>query len=415
MKAVTKSGVAGDTVFILLASVVSQAAAAGSYLLLARSVGPEDFGSAIAISGLVLSLVGLAEFGTSNLVTREIAAQKITLADAFHGVLSRSLVMTGAGAGLAIVLDLIEQVTGAEAFMVAILVAGMSLSTGLQGIMRGRRRVRLASWLGASDKLVGLAIVGATLLTGQRTAVLTLLAALSVGPWLVSAYIGVALLSESGTRRLRWVHPYRGSLGFGLTSSVTSVQTVDATAIAWLAGPAAAGQFGAVSKWVAPFNLVVAALSQAALPRLAAARTTSLALRELTHGLWAPALSCIAALITAIASPWVVELLLGSAFAGSASVLSLVALATIPAGASQIALTLLQARGAEGRAARNIVAAVVLQLAAICVGSVLFGAVGSGAAILVTQTMLAGLLIREVRTLLRSERQVPPRMHESVR
>jgi O-antigen/teichoic acid export membrane protein len=399
------SGVASDTVFILLASITSQAAAAGTYLIVARSAGPTGFGHALAMSGLVLSLVGLAEFGTSNLATREIAADRVTVTSALHAALSRAMVMTVAGVGVAAIMRAVGQATNSEATMVVVLVAGMSLSTGLQGLMRGVRRVRLASWLGASDKVLGLAIVIVTLMTGHQAGVMTLLLALSAGPWLVSFYVIALLISSQEVKRPRWAHPYKGSLGFGLTSSVTSVQSIDATAIAWLAGPSAAGQFGAVSKWVAPFNLVVAALSQAALPRLAAASTTALALKVLMQGLWAPGLSCAAALITAVISPWIVGILLGSAFSGSAPILSLVALATIPAGASQIALTLLQARGAEGRAARNIVLAVVMQLVAICLGSMLFGAIGSGAAILMTQTLLAGMLVREVQVLLMSEKK----------
>lgn len=48
---------------------------------------------------------------------------------------------------------------------------------------------------------------------------------------------------------------------------------------------------------------------------------------------------------------------------------------------------------------------VVMQLTAICIGSWFFGAIGSGAAILVSQALLAALLAKGVLVLVRSEQQ----------
>lgn len=114
-----------------------------------------------------------------------------------------------AGGCVATALWAMGQTTGAEAFIAALLIAGMSLSAALQGILRGLQQVRLASWLGAADKVLGLLIVIAVLATGREAGLLTLLVCLSTGPWLVSLYLCAFLAPMVAARRPRWVHPYK--------------------------------------------------------------------------------------------------------------------------------------------------------------------------------------------------------------
>ncbi len=399
----TKRSLSHSTILVLISSVVSQASVAATYLIVARSEGPAEFGRVMALVSLILSAVGLLEFGTSTLLTREIASNRMTLRQAAHGLFSRMLVMLGVAAFIAVGLLALRRASPAEAMMLALLAMSMTLSTGLQGVIRGLGKVQAASWLGATDKCVGFLVVAIDLVWRHNASGLSLMLGLTLGPAVVSMYILGWLLLRVPPSPVRWVHPYKGAFSFGLTSAVTSVQTLDTTAIASLAGTEAAGQFGAVSRWVGPLNLIVAAFTQAAFPALAADVSSAIAFKRLMSGAWILGLSWAAALLTALLSPWLVDLLLGSEYRHSAPVLSLMALATVPAAISQVTLMLLQARGDERRAAGRITAAVVLQLLMVSLGSVLFGSLGAAGAILLTQALLAAVLGKQVRRLLREE------------
>ena len=396
-------GLGRTSALVLLSFGTAQATSAITFLFAARHAGPEAFGRVVSLVGVVATVVGIVDFGGNTLVTREVAARRMSLAGAAGRITTKALVMAALGAILGMALRLVNLVTLTEAALAGLCGVAMTVSLGLQCILRGIGKATISGWLSALDKVLGLGtFTGLSAFVGLRPS-LALLVALCAGPVIASTLGALWLALTVGVRRIRLISPYRGSLGFGLTSTATSLATLDAPTIAAIGGSVAAGHYGAVARWVNPLNLVSSAFVQAALPVLTAEPSTRSAMRRLRSGGWLLAASWVFAAATAALSPWMVPRLLGPGYEHSAPVLALLALSTIPSGISQVALTMLQARGRENAAAGRMLVAVFTQLLSIGIGSAILGGAGAAVGVLGAQVMLVLLLIREVLHLLVKE------------
>jgi O-antigen/teichoic acid export membrane protein len=97
--------------------------------------------------------------------------------------------------------------------------------------------------------------------------------------------------------------------------------------------------------------------------------------------------------LVAVFAPLAVHILLGEQYQGSAAVLRLLAIATIPAIVNQICAVSLQSLGHDRAVAGMVSGAVLVQLVLVCVLASAHGALGAGVALLIMQcTLMLALL-----------------------
>jgi hypothetical protein len=120
-------------------------------------------------------------------------------------------------------------------------------------------------------------------------------------------------------------NPWSGARNFGLAGVANSAQTLDLPLLTLVGGPVASGLYGAVSRWTQPMSLLATAFASASAPFAANAGTMRGALASLRRGLWMPVAAIVLALTVFALSPWIVDLLLGQTYEGSAAVLRIAA------------------------------------------------------------------------------------------
>lgn len=115
-----------------------------------------------------------------------------------------------------------------------------------------------------------------------------------------------------------------------------------------------------------------------------------------------PALAMMVAAVLAFSSTWLVETLLGSSYRGGATVLTVLALAAIPAVLNQPLFVALQFLGRDGAVALILASVVLLQLALVAVLAPHVGALSCALAVLAAQVLqLVSFLLlaaHEIRT-----------------
>jgi O-antigen/teichoic acid export membrane protein len=188
-------------------------------------------------------------------------------------------------------------------------------ANGALAAVRALRSPAWAGWLTAA----GNAVFAATCVFGVDAAAWG-----AVASWLVTASVAIVILprtnSERSTRRIG--NPWSDSSAFGVVGIAVGSLLLLTPIIGVIAGPEAAGNFAAVSRWVAPAALLPSAFSSLAFPRFARATTYKVASRMLLDGVPLLAVSAVALHLLAVFSEQLVSLVLGTEYVASASVLT---------------------------------------------------------------------------------------------
>ncbi len=179
-----------------------------------------------------------------------------------------------------------------------------------------------------------------TLLCDRSTGLVILLLALAGGVPPITAYwlamsCGVVaslacglIVNSAGIqmfRGTRLANPWRGCQGYAASSASISVATLDVTLLGVTSGAYQAGIYGAVNRWTQPIQLLADSFSQVAAPFMAAAATGRAAVSLVRRSLWIPALGLVVAVAMAVLAPFLIQVLLGPAYAKSAPTLALLA------------------------------------------------------------------------------------------
>lgn len=379
------------------------------YLVVARASEPSEFGSAMAAIGVGTFLAVLLDFGTVNLVIREVAAGHSAAADFARRYVTKLVLIFGCAAVYTAAM-LLPKFSSVEPTWRA-----LGLVTGLLAIaqisyapLRAKADFARVSLSVVSDKGTGLAVIVGLVFLLHRSADFLWLA-LSAGS-LVSALFSYrgwpdqfkAAVRASIRQPRTWrTNPWRGSLHFGLGSIFVAMGSLDVTVTSAVAGTHTAGTYAAVNRWVRPMGLVMSGYTQSAYPHVSEAKTNRAAWERAIHGrvLLVPLIFVVIA-IAAAAQPLVL-LLLGPEFHGSADALRLLALAMIPSFISQPLFMYLQARGRERWTSRVVSASVPTQLLLVALLAVIWGAVGAAAGYLFSQLASCIMLVALVRQHLR--------------
>ncbi len=381
---------------------VAQLAVALAYLIAVRSTPPEEFGRVAAVLAAAIVAAGLFDFGSNASAIRDLSREDISYEHFAARMQTKFVIAATAGAVTALALVV---ASAPPVWLTAIpvafsLVAAQTATTPL----RARTLGGVVAGVTVIDKCIALAIMAVAGAVGQASADL-LWVALTAGGLASSLLAAVATRRRGiphlsvGSRRL--ANPWAGSSRFGVTSAFISIQSLDLVLLALVAGPAEAGIYGAVNRWIAPMGIIAFGYSQSHAPFLARAATPAEARRTMREGAWLLAIAAAAGLFMAAAARPLVDVLLGTSYAGSAAVLSLLAVGASFSVLNQPMLVFLQARGREGVASRAVAAAVVAQLLLLLPLADARGALGAATAMLVAQLTLlitCAILVARTRT-----------------
>lgn len=369
------------------ATGAGQVLTAVMYAVAARLSGPEVFGaiaSAVSAGSLV---AGLADFGSNEYLTRELATGR--LKNAQFCTRARSKLLLGGVWAVFVGLALYTLWPVSMLWFAALPGFSVLLLQTLQTYFRGRLRSEIVAFTTLLDRLLA---AGCFLLLIEFGigASWALGISIVVGDFIAAA--ACRLLAQDGWKLSgscrNWDNPWRGAGFYGFASSSNSLRALDVTLVGVFSSVSQAGVYASVNKWTAPMSLLVFAFASTAAPYFAQSQGIRGSLSTVRRGLWMPLIALIFASLGVAFAPAVVKVVLGSEYSESAEVLRVLFLATIPSMANQIAATLMQSQGMDKEIAFLSVPSALVQLGLILALCPTFGATGGALASLFSEVLL---------------------------
>lgn len=372
---------------LLAGSVVAQLLVASTFAYAARELGRPVFGLVVALLGVGAVGQDLLDFGTSQWLSRELAAGRISTTAA-RAALRRRAALTCAVCTVGVTAAVAARAPLAPALATGGYVAAAVGNAGAHARLRAAGLFRRAALHLVVERLAWLTLAIAVVAAkpDRATAAAGLVGAMALAYGGSTACAPRVTGRPAADRGVALGQLYRRSVSFGLLGLSSDLQQLDATASAALAGVGIAADVGIASKLTGPVGLVAASVSQVAFRGVArggheADRTARTALR-LSGGL---------GLLVAAASPmlpFLAVVVLGRQYGHAGSAIIVYALGTAVAVLNQPLAGVLAARGQDGVASRIIAASVVIGLV---LGSLLvrpLGAVGMGIGFALTQLLI---------------------------
>ncbi|MBF4624222.1 oligosaccharide flippase family protein [Clavibacter sp. VKM Ac-2872] len=390
-------GLGRQATFLAASTAGAQILTALIYLFAARVSGPTDFGQVVTAIAIATSAVGVLDFGTNSLWIRETAKGALTTHDLARRALAKIVIALVVFSVGAVVLYLVSP--NPWLWTAGPIGLFLLISQTAQVPLRAHSRIGVVALSLVTDRVVGMLVLFAGMLMGADGAASLWLA-------LVCGSIGSTLLLLSqmpGRKRLLVTPelrrlPWRGSGFYGLSSMAATSQVLDVAIMSAVAGPAAAGIYGAVNRWTQPMGLAVSAFAAAAVPVVARAQSWSAAWPQVKRALWLPGAALAACVVVIIGAPTFVDILVGDAYAESATVLRVLAFGTLFAIVNQPVAVFLQSLGRDREVSFVTLGLVALQLALVAVLASVYGSVGAAFAFLVAQAVMLLLLLSLTRT-----------------
>ncbi|MDI9628060.1 MAG: oligosaccharide flippase family protein [Acidobacteriota bacterium] len=365
---------AGQLVMVVVQAVV------------AREIGASRFGVLASALALAATLSGFIDFGAGAYWIREVSSGRMTAED------FRSRSAGKIAVGLLIACGLFVVGTSGVAFALLVPASGFLLasvwSQTLQtALIAAGMNVRLSVIALIERLTLGFAFLflSRTSLSVEFVFVLAYLCGSAVTVWLASRS---ARHLRPDLRHVGWRRTWSGAGYYGLSTSLISLQSTDVLIAGAIAGQDVAGSYGAVARWTMPIVLASQAFAVLLNPVVASARDRLEVWKRLRGALWLPSLSIVSAIAMLIVAEPLILFVLGSGFQASVMTLRFLALAAGLSACSQVAFTVLQARGRERVAARALALSVSTQLALVAPLAQLMGAAGVALAALAGQGAL---------------------------
>lgn len=328
-----------------LAMGLAQAFTGLGFIVIARRVETSLFGLFAATYGASTTFGLIVDFGSSQRITRELAAGRAS--DWFASWLIRRTVI--AMPFVALFSFGCSRVTGQRLGVAASIAlssqpAAMLFAAGCLAACRALRTPLLASWAVAAGNfaflVVALVVDDSNLILGASVA--------ATGSWLVTASACLLLLRKRVARTADSPgNPWVGSSAFGLFGVAVAAQGLDLAVLSASVGPSIASTYAAVARWIQPLMMLAQALAAQLYPSLSRAQGTKEAVKVLRTGRTFNAFALCCAALLAMAAPLLVSLLLGPRYEEAGHLLRLLSVACIPALLAQPRVALLQARHME--------------------------------------------------------------------
>ncbi|MBT2534313.1 polysaccharide biosynthesis C-terminal domain-containing protein [Arthrobacter sp. ISL-48] len=386
-----------QTFMLAFSTAIGQLIVALMFIWTARSEGPEMFGPVVAAISAGSTLAGFVDFGSNSLWVRELATQRMSLASVGHRLASKLAVGALVAVGWSAIFAMVAPAT--QLWIAGPIAVSVILSQSFAVPLRAAGRSDLVAIGMLVDRLVAISAFS-VLLAVQIEPTLALWLSMTVGPVTASA-VSRWVLSGSQKPTLKFspqLNPWKGSRHFGLSSAAVSAQTLDISIMDFIAGPAAAGLYGAVNRWTQPMSLLAGAFTTASTPIVAQAATWKDAWPKVKRSAWlvlGAVFMCVA--VAYLADPLVI-ILVGPEYADAGKVLQFLALGTIGAVLNQPLASFLQSLGRDRIVSTIVTSGVAVQLALVAFLSLQLGAFGASLAFCALQTMILILLILAIVT-----------------
>jgi O-antigen/teichoic acid export membrane protein len=380
---------------LAFSTAIGQVIVAVLYIWTARVEGPESFGPIVAAIAAGSTLAGLIDFGANSFWVREMASSRMDLESLGMGIATKiftGFVLCSCWCAVNIFVWPSMQLWIAGPIAISIL-----LSQCFAVPLRAAGRSDLVALGTMVDRTVA-ACLFATLLILGVDATLALWSSMSAGPIAASVLTRWVLSGDlkPPLRLVKGHNPWQGSKHYGLSSVAVSAQTLDLSIMNMVAGPAAAGLYGAVNRWTQPMTLLAGAFTNSAAPIVARAASWKQAWPQVKRSallLVGAVVTCIA--VALLADP-LVTVLVGPEYDNSGTVLQVLALGTIGAVLNIPVASFLQSLGRDRAVSAIITTGVLIQLGLVACLSLQYGALGASLAFCVLQALILVSLIAAV-------------------
>lgn len=389
----TPRSLGARTLAVTAISAATSLASLGFYAAAARKTDVGAFGSSMQTLTLVWAAAGFVDFGSNLLWTRELAAGRRSRWQWAEWFLAKRRVALLIFAGLvSIGIGLHESSVVASGPLIFMNI----MTAAIQVPIRADGRVATAQMIALVERICGVALI---VLTPVSFAGSPLLGAALLSGCVALAVSAMALgpgrLARNGNTARIW-NPWCGTAQLGLSGLLPGVQGLDLNVLGALSGPSSAGAYAAVTRWTNPMGMTASAFSQSALPTFAASDGSRRVLLHAMRAGWLIYVGVACCLAVFCLSPLIVAGLLGNQYGESASVLRLLALATIPSLFTQPCATFLQATRRSGIALISLTAGAAAQFLTLILLAPTLGALGAACGFLVGQTVSLVLLGKAV-------------------
>jgi O-antigen/teichoic acid export membrane protein len=380
---------------------LAQLLTALAYWLVARALGPAEFGRVAAYVGIAMLVAAAADLGFGSWVVRQLV--RTESADLFATSLGVRLVVALMVAGVWLAATLALWLLGLSpgyAVLFAVWIGLTLLWSTILAPLQAAQRMGEVAIATVVERLVLVLAVLAAVALGQDAASLAI--GLALGS--ATAMVVALALVDRGMRRItlpsvREIGSFlKASSGFTASSIALQVQRLDVAVVGAVAGAYTAGIYAAPSRLTNALGILPTAFSAALFPQ-AAREKGSVWNKNFIRSL--AVLSVIILLIFTpifVFSNQLVALFLGDEYAGSAAVLRVILVGMFFATINQPIAVTYQARGREHSVAVTFVVGVAIGLSATCIGAAAAGAVGAAMGFVALQlTILSGLAVLTVK------------------
>lgn len=381
---------ASPAVSLAAATVCAQLVLAAELVVATHNMPVSRFSEvALAISlGMVGALV--FDFGSNLYSVRELASGSTSekcYAERLFCKLSIAVTLSGAGIFLC-------RVLGPN----AILVGGLALffaQVAVQAIavpFRAKDMASTPAWFGVASRSGGLVFLLTVDAVAQSPhAVLATLVCQDL-----LALVGTA--AEGGRRGLlrgtrpAWRNPWAGSCRYGVASLGVGMAQLDIVVLGAAGGASAAGVYGAVNRWIQPFNMLAASVAITITPSVAKYPTWTRLWQVIRSHRLLLVTASIGGVGVAVSSHGLVNVLLGDGYEEAAWPLSLLGLGAAFAVWSQPLAASMQALGREGLVSWLLPSVNAARLILIAVSADVLSASAAAGAYLVSQAVILMVL-----------------------
>ena len=375
-------------VSLAAATVCAQSVIAAELVLVTHHMPASRFSEIVIAISVAMVCALFFDFGSNLYSVREIARGSLAPHRYAERLVIKVLIATSLSCGAVLFWGFFGSVA-LVAGSCSLFVAQVSLQ-GIAVPFRAVGRASTPAWLSVGSRLLGF---GSLFCLGGILESSSLVIAVLVCQDLLG--LGVAAAVGRGFGLLQGVRPalcspWSGSSRYGFASLGVGLAQLDVVVLGATAGAPAAGIYGAVNRWVQPFNMLAASVAITVTPLVAQDPTLNRLWQAIRSHRMLLGSASLGAVGVALCSDWIVGLLLGEGYKDAASPLLLLGFGVALAVWSQPLAATMQALGRERLVAWLLPSASVARLVTIALTAETLSANAAAASYVAAQ---AGILI----------------------
>lgn len=343
-------------------------------ILLAREIGPRDFGIIAAFTAAQVVCIGISSLNSPTFVSREVVLNEWEMARASLR-LNRYLT-----AGTVVALGILSAIVIRDPWLL-VAVIGNSLAVSSEATADARLALsyaqgRMSAPIVSITSRASTSLLLYILLTFSGVNILLSFGIARIASAIVGNVIAVSMTSLPNGEIASLGKVFRVQLPLAAALAMGSLRSLDNILVTLAVGPTASGTYAAVSKVLQPFTIAPMALAPVLIPKAAIAEVRDV--RRWLDLMYIIALSLsLGSLISLPISEWLVVAIFGEGFSGGGIVMSAVLLRVGVMCVSPVMGAVLQARRLDADVAKNSTMVAILTLLFVFCGALVDGALGA--------------------------------------